>query len=73
MNRNDVIRLAQAKGLTVEPCNLESLIAIRKSKVPDGCNERMRMTADGAFYTVADGYYWQVGTVEDVFNYVQTL
>ena len=73
MNREEVIKKATDKGLVVEPCRDESFIAIRAEKVPEGCNERMRMTAEGAFYTVADGYYWQVGTVEDVSNYLETL
>lgn len=73
MERIDVMQLAQSKGLVVEPCNHEGLIAVRLSKAPDGANERMRITADGAFLTIADGYYWQVGTVDDVKKYVETL
>jgi hypothetical protein len=29
------------------------------------------MTSDGALLTVADGYYWQVGTIEDVANHLK--
>ena len=73
MNRNEVMELARSKGLVVEPCNMESLIAVRQDRVPTGCTELMRLTSDGAMLIVADGYYWQVGTVDDVYEYVKTL
>ena len=74
MNREQVMADARSVGLVVEPCRQEDCIAVRAEKVPVGqFNERMRITADGAFLTVADGYYWQVGTVEDVAKYVETL
>ena len=73
MNREQVMQEARTVGLVVEPCNDENFIAIRASEVSPGITERMRITSDGACLTVADGYYWQVGTVEDVANYVETL
>lgn len=73
MNREQVIKRARAAGLVVEPCASPGLIALRAGEAPEGTNERMRMTADGGVFTVADGYYWQVGTVEDIANYVDTL
>ena len=73
MNREQVMNDARSAGLIVEPCRAEECIAVRSEKVPEGSNERMRLSANGSFFTVADGYYWQIGTVEDVANYVQTL
>jgi len=73
MTREQVMESARSVGLIVEPCHDENMIALRSDPVPEGCNERMRMTADGALFTVSDGFYWQVGTVEDVANYVETL
>lgn len=73
MNRDRVMDSAREVGLIVEPCALETLIAIRTGEAPEDTSERMRMTAGGALLTVIGGYYWQVGTVEDIDNYVQTL
>ena len=73
MNRDRVLASAREVGLIVEPCALETLIAVRTGEAPKDTNERMRMTADGALLTVIGGYYWQVGTVGDIDNYVQTL
>lgn len=70
MSREQVMQDARAVGLIVEPCAMESLIAVRGNKAPE-TNERMRMTSNGAMLIVADGYYWQIGTVEDVANYVK--
>lgn len=72
-DRESVMEAARAVGLVVEPCNNEDFIAVRASKAPPGTQERMRMTADGAVLTVSDGYYWQVGAVSDIENYVKTL
>jgi hypothetical protein len=33
----------------------------------------MRLTADGALLTVNEGRYWQVGTLEDVYNGLRSL
>lgn len=74
MNREQVMADARSVGLVVEPCHREDCIAVRAGEVPpENRNERMRITSDGACLTVADGYYWQVGTVEDVAKYVETL
>lgn len=73
MNRDRVMASAREVGLIVEPCALETLIAVWTCEAPEDTNERMRMTAGGALLTIADGYYWQTGTVEDVANYVKTL
>lgn len=73
MNREQVMQEARSVGLVVEPCREEDFIAIQSDKAPEGTTERMRMASDGSVFTVADGYYWQVGTVEDVSKYVQTL
>lgn len=73
MNRDQVMASAREVGLTVEPCVLETLIAMRTGEAPKDTNECMRLTSGGALLTIADGYYWQTGTVEDVANYVKTL
>lgn len=73
MTREQVMKNARSLGLIVEPCRMEEFIAVRSEKVPEGSNECMRLSANGSFFTVSDGYYWQIGTVEDVANYVQTL
>lgn len=73
MTRDEVLERARARGLVAEPCADEAFIAVRASEAPEGTNERMRITAQGKVLTVADGYYWQVGTVDDVARYVETL
>lgn len=73
MNREAVMERARAAGLTVEPCANPMMIAVRVGEAPKDTGERMRLTADGAVLTVADGYYWQVGTVAEVARYVETL
>jgi hypothetical protein len=73
MNRDQVIKQARKAGLVVEPCVDKAFIAIRVGEAPTGTNERMRMTADGAVMTVKEGYYWQVGSVDAVANYVRSL
>lgn len=72
MNREQVMQEAQSVGLVVEPCHDEGCISVRSGEAKD-TNERMRLTSDGVLLTVSDGYYWQVGTVEDVARYVETL
>lgn len=72
-DRDAVMQAARAVGLVVEPCNNADFIAVRAAKVPPGTQEKMRMTADGAVFTVSDGYYWQVGSVSDIETYVKTL
>ena len=72
MNREQVMKDAESVGLIVQACHSEDNIAVRAGEAPNP-NERMRMTSDGSLMIVDDGYYWQVGTVEDVANYVKTL
>jgi hypothetical protein len=72
MTREEVIEQARAAGLTVEPCAHPNLIGIRAYK-PDS-DEKMRMGAGGEMYTRGeDGWMYQIGTVEDVARYVETL
>jgi hypothetical protein len=72
MTRDEVMQLASDKGLVVKPCAMESLIGIRAYQ--SDSNEAMRMGSNGAFYTRGDdGWMYQIGTVEDVENYVKTL
>ena len=72
MNREEIIRLAREAGLVVEPCSDDRLIGIRAYK-PD-TDEFMRMGSSGEVYTRGeDGWMYQVGTVEDVSNYIGTI
>jgi len=72
MNFDDIIRLAREAGLVVEPCADDRFIGIRAYK-PD-TDECMRMGSSGEVYTRGqDGWMYQVGTVEDVANYVGTI
>jgi acyl-coenzyme A synthetase/AMP-(fatty) acid ligase len=73
MNRDQVMQMARDAGLVVEPCVAEDFISIRVGEAPAGTSERMRLTADGALMIVNDGYYWQVGSVDDVASYVRSL
>ena len=70
MTRDDIIRKARESGLVVEPCVSEDHIAVRVGEAVDS-NERMRLTADMQLLVVNDGYYWQVGTVEDLANAIR--
>jgi hypothetical protein len=70
MNREQVMQQAKSIGWIVEPCANPGFLAVRSYK-PD-TNERMRMGANGEFYTRgADGWMYQVGTIEDIANAVQ--
>jgi hypothetical protein len=70
MTREEVMEEARKAGLVVEPCAEEGCISVRGGVAPDP-NERMRLTSDGVLLTVHEGYYWQVGTVEDVSKYLK--
>ena len=70
MTRDQVMEMARNAGLVVEPYSSKRHIAVRAG-VAENPNERMRLTSDGALLTVRDGYYWQVGTVEDVANHLK--
>ena len=70
MNREDVIRMAREVGLTAKPCASAEYIAIRAGEAED-TNERMRLTEDGQVLIVDEGYFWQVGTVQDVANAIR--
>jgi hypothetical protein len=70
MNRDEIIQLANQSGLIAKPCASEEYIAIRAGEAKD-TNERMRMTEDGQILIVDEGYFWQVGTVQDVANAIR--
>ncbi len=70
MNREEVIQLANQSGFIAKPCASVEYIAIRAGEAED-TNERMRMTEDGQIFVVDEGYYWQVGTVQDVANAIR--
>jgi len=72
LSKESVMRDAEAAGLIVQACHDDNFIAVRADKAPEGTQERMRMTSNGSLFTVSDGYYWQIGTVEDVANYVRS-
>ena len=70
MDREDVIRFANELGMVAKPCANEKYIAVRAGEAAD-TNERMRLTECGQMLVVDEGYYWQVGTVEDVANAIR--
>lgn len=70
MTRDDIIRLANQSGFIAKPCASEGLIAIRVGEA-ENTNERMRLTENGQILIVDEGYFWQVGTVEDVANAIR--
>ena len=70
MNREEVIALAESKGLQAKPCALESMMAVNVGKAEDP-NERMRLTDSGQVLVVDEGCYWQVVTVDEWTQYLQ--
>ncbi len=70
MNREQVMQDARAAGFVVESCADDRFIAVRAGEATNP-NERMRMTSDGTFLIVHEGYYWQVGTTEDISNHLK--
>jgi hypothetical protein len=69
---DEVIALATEKGRVVKACHSPEHAALDCGAAPD-TNERMRMTAGGALLTVDDGRYWQVGTLDEVYNGLRSL
>lgn len=69
---NDVQALAEQKGRVVKHCHDPGYAALDCGEAPN-TNERARITADGAFLTVDEGRYWQVGTLDDVYNGLRSL
>jgi hypothetical protein len=70
VTRDDIIRLANESGMVAKFCANEKYIAVRAGEAED-TNERMRLTEYGQLLVVDEGYYWQVGTVEDVANAIR--
>jgi hypothetical protein len=64
MTREQAIALAEAKGYRAKPCAAEDKMAVKIGKADDP-NERMRLTPDGQVLVVDEGYYWQVGSVDE--------
>lgn len=73
MNIDEVIKLAADKGRVVKPSAVDpELCVIDCGPAPD-TNERARLTSDGAFLTVDEGRYWQVGPIKDVAAWLKGL
>jgi hypothetical protein len=70
MTREEVIALAESKGYRAKPCVDESRMAVKIGKA-DHPNERMKLTADGQVLVVDEGYYWQVGGVDEWAEYLK--
>jgi len=68
---DEVIALATEKGRVVKACHDPEYAALDCGEAPAG--ELMRLTSDGALLTVDDGRYWQVGTLDDVYNGLRSL
>lgn len=69
MTREEVIALAEAKGYRAKPCAADNLMAVKLGKA-DNPNERVRLTEHGQVLVVDEGYYWQVGSVDDWAEYL---
>ena len=70
MTKEEVITKAKAIWGDAHECNNPDFIAVRAYKTDS--NEAMRLGSNGEFYTRgADGWMWQVGTVEDVENAIK--
>ena len=72
-HREQIAEQLTSKGFTVQLCVDPGLIAMRVDVACPDPNERMRLTETGQLLTVIDGYYYQVGTVEDFEKYLKTL
>ena len=73
INRQQIAEQLTSKGFTVQLCVDPGLIAMRVDVACPDPNERMRLTETGQLLTVIDGYYYQVGTVNDFEKYLRTL
>ena len=62
-----LIELGKQKGRIIERCVDAKFAAVDCGPAPD-TNERMRLTADGAMLIVNEGRYWQVGTLNEVYD-----
>ena len=71
VNREDIIKLAESKGYSAKPCASENLMMVKIGKA-DNPNERMKVTADGQVLVVDEGHYWQVGSVDEWANYLNS-
>lgn len=71
MTRDDIIKLAESKGYSAKPCASENLMMVKIGKA-DNPNERMKLTADGQVLVVDEGHYWQVGSVDEWGNYLNS-
>jgi hypothetical protein len=71
MTRDEAIKAVTERGLIVKPGALEYLVLVRMEAVPPDNNERMRITASGGLLVVKDGYYWQLGTTEDLIRWME--
>jgi hypothetical protein len=69
---DDVISMAAKKGRVVKACVDPEYAALDCGEAPN-TNERMRMTSDGALLTVDDGRYWQMGTLQVVFDGLRSI
>ena len=68
--RQAVIDQLKEKGYEAKPCVDPDMIALKVGEAKD-TNERMHLSADGQLYIVDDGYYYQIGTVEDFKNWLE--
>ena len=65
-----VIYQLKVKGYEAKPCVDPDKIALKVGKAED-TNERMHLSADGQLYIVDDGWYYQIGTVEEFKNWLE--
>lgn len=65
MTAEELIEYGKTVGKVIAPCQSPEYVAVDCGEAPD-TNERMRITSDGAVFTVHEGRYWQVGGIEEV-------
>jgi len=71
MTIDEVLSMADKKGVVVKPSLVDdSMCVVDLGPAPD-TNERMRVTADGAVLIVDEGRYWQIGPIKDVYNWLK--
>jgi len=67
-----LIQRLKELGLEAKLCAVDSFLSIKAYKAADP-HERIRIGADGATYTQADGWMWQLMHVEDTRELVKTM
>lgn len=73
MTIEEVIKLAADKGRFVKASDVDPEVCIIDCGPAPDTNERARLTSDGAYLTVHEGRYWQIGSIKDVAAWLKGL